>query len=70
MWVFEEEIEGRKLTEIINTEHENVKYLPEIKYQLTVANPDIVDTVQDADLIVFNIPHQFWVGLSNKSKVK
>merc|ERR1712109_412857 len=28
MWVFEEEVNGRKLTEIINTEHENVKYLP------------------------------------------
>ena len=25
MWVFEEEVNGRKLTEIINTEHENVK---------------------------------------------
>ena len=28
MWVFEETIDGRKLTEIINTDHENVKYLP------------------------------------------
>lgn len=28
MWVFEETVNGRKLTEIINTEHENVKYLP------------------------------------------
>lgn len=28
MWVYEEEVGGRKLTEIINTEHENVKYLP------------------------------------------
>jgi len=28
MWVFEEMINGRKLTEIINNEHENVKYLP------------------------------------------
>lgn len=28
MWVFEEMIDGRKLTEIINTDHENVKYLP------------------------------------------
>jgi glycerol-3-phosphate dehydrogenase (NAD+) len=26
MWVFEELIEGRKLTEIINETHENVKY--------------------------------------------
>lgn len=28
MWVFEELIDGKKLTEIINTTHENVKYLP------------------------------------------
>ena len=28
MWVFEEEVDGQKLTEIINTQHENVKYLP------------------------------------------
>lgn len=28
MWVFEEIIDGKKLTEIINTTHENVKYLP------------------------------------------
>lgn len=28
MWVFEEMVDGRKLTEIINTDHENVKYLP------------------------------------------
>ena len=28
MWVFEEMVNGRKLTEVINTEHENVKYLP------------------------------------------
>lgn len=28
MWVYEEMIDGKKLTEIINTDHENVKYLP------------------------------------------
>jgi glycerol-3-phosphate dehydrogenase len=28
MWVFEEMVDGRKLTDIINTDHENVKYLP------------------------------------------
>ena len=28
MYVYEEDINGRKLTEIINTDHENVKYLP------------------------------------------
>ena len=28
MYVYEEMINGQKLTEIINTTHENVKYLP------------------------------------------
>ena len=28
MYVYEEMIDGQKLTEIINTKHENVKYLP------------------------------------------
>lgn len=31
MYVYEEEIDGKKLTEIINTQHENVKYLPGYK---------------------------------------
>lgn len=30
MWVYEEVVNGRNLTEIINSEHVNVKYLPEI----------------------------------------
>lgn len=28
MWVFEEIVNGEKLSDIINTKHENVKYLP------------------------------------------
>lgn len=61
MWVYEEEIPDKgKLTEIINKEHENVKYLPGVKLPANlVANPDIVSTVKDLDLLVFNIPHQF-----------
>lgn len=31
MWVFEENVNGRKLTDIINMEHENIKYLPGYK---------------------------------------
>ena len=27
MYVYEEQVDGRNLSEIINTEHENVKYL-------------------------------------------
>lgn len=60
MWVFEEQIEGKNLTSIINEQHENVKYLPGIKLpENLIANPDVVSTVEGADLLVFNIPHQF-----------
>lgn len=60
MWVFEEKVEGRNLTEIINTDHVNVRYLPGVKLPTNlVALPDIVDVAQDADLLVFNLPHQF-----------
>lgn len=60
MWVFEEDVQGRKLTEIINNDHENVRYLPGVQLpENLVAVPDIVDTVKDADLLIFNVPHQF-----------
>ncbi|XP_064410381.1 glycerol-3-phosphate dehydrogenase 1-like protein [Latimeria chalumnae] len=60
MWVFEEIVNGKKLTEIVNTEHENVKYLPGYKLpKNVVAIPEIEEAVQDADLLVFVVPHQF-----------
>merc|ERR1712223_2318970 len=60
MWVFEEEINGRKLTEIINTDHENVKYLPGRKLPVNVvAVPNIVEAAQDADILIVVLPHQF-----------
>lgn len=64
MWVYEEEFEGGKLTEKMNELHENPKYLPGIRYgDNVVANPDLEDTVRDADLIIFCTPHQFVHGL-------
>jgi len=60
MWVFEEEVDGRKLTEIINTEHENVKYLPGIKLpENIIAVPDVAAAVKDANILIFCLPHQF-----------
>lgn len=66
MWVFEELVQGRKLTDIINTQHENVKYLPGIKLPANVvAEPDLLETVKDAHLLVWVLPHQF-VGFTCK----
>lgn len=71
MYVYEEVINGKKLTEIINTEHENVKYLPGHKLPSNVvAVPDIVEAANGADLLVFVVPHQFIRGLCNAMKGK
>ncbi|XP_069028051.1 glycerol-3-phosphate dehydrogenase 1-like protein [Embiotoca jacksoni] len=60
MWVFEEHVDGRKLTDIINTEHENIKYLPGYKLpENVVAVPRLCDAADGADLLVFVVPHQF-----------
>ncbi|KOC71358.1 Glycerol-3-phosphate dehydrogenase [NAD(+)], cytoplasmic, partial [Habropoda laboriosa] len=60
MYVYEEMINGKKLTEIINETHENVKYLPGHKLPPNVvAVPDVVEAAKDADILIFVIPHQF-----------
>ncbi|KAJ8003538.1 hypothetical protein DPEC_G00149390 [Dallia pectoralis] len=69
MWVFEEIIDGKKLTEIINTEHENVKYLPGHKIpKNVVAVPEITEAVKGASILIFVIPHQFIGRLCDQMK--
>ena len=70
MWVFEEEYEGGKLTDKMNEMHENPKYLPGVKYgDNVVANPDLLDVVKDADLLIFCTPHQFVNGLCRQMQM-
>ncbi|KAF2361762.1 Glycerol-3-phosphate dehydrogenase NAD-dependent eukaryotic [Trinorchestia longiramus] len=60
MYVYEEEVNGRKLTEIINSDHENVKYLPGHKLPENVlALADVLEAAADADILLFVLPHQF-----------
>ncbi|KAK9737364.1 NAD-dependent glycerol-3-phosphate dehydrogenase N-terminus [Popillia japonica] len=60
MYVYEEVINGKKLTEIINETHENVKYLPGHKLpENVVAVPDVIEAAREADILIFVIPHQF-----------
>lgn len=69
MWVFEEMVDGKKLTEIINETHENVKYLPKhIIPDSVVAEPDIVKAATGADILVFVVPHQFIPKLCEQLK--
>lgn len=60
MYVYEEMVNGRKLTEIINNDHENVKYLPGHKLPVNIiAVPDVVAAARGADILIFVLPHQF-----------
>jgi len=69
MWVFEETVNGRKLTEILNTDHENVKYLPGHKLPTNVkAIADVKEACKDADILVFVLPHQFVRGICKQIK--
>jgi len=62
---------GKKLTEIINQEHENVKYLPKIKLPTNLqAIPDALETVSGANLLIFVLPHQFLPKLLNTLQSK
>ncbi|XP_043939752.1 glycerol-3-phosphate dehydrogenase [NAD(+)], cytoplasmic [Protopterus annectens] len=69
MWVYEEIVDGKKLTEIINTQHENVKYLPGRKLPPNVvAVPDVIQSISGADILVFVVPHQFIGKLCDQMK--
>lgn len=55
-----EQHQKQKLTDIINTRHENVKYLPGIALPANVvAVPDLFEACKDATLLIFVLPHQF-----------
>ncbi|KAG0169055.1 Glycerol-3-phosphate dehydrogenase [Apophysomyces sp. BC1034] len=66
-WVFEEDFNGEKLTDVINREHENPKYLPGIKFPNNIrAVPDLVEACEGASVLVFVLPHQFVRGVCDK----
>jgi glycerol-3-phosphate dehydrogenase (NAD+) len=61
MYTYEETLaDGRKLTEVVNSTHENVKYLPGHRLpELVVAEPSLRRSVAGADLLVWVVPHNF-----------
>ena len=59
----------QKLTSLINQLHENVKYLPDIALPHNLyANPSLQESVKDATILVFNLPHQFIGGICDQLK--
>lgn len=62
MWVFDEQVgtPPQSLVHIINTTHENVKYLPNhVLPTNIVAVASLAEAVQGATLLIFVLPHQF-----------
>jgi glycerol-3-phosphate dehydrogenase (NAD+) len=60
MWLMEEIINGRNLTDIINADNVNVKYLPDVALPKNLfATSNIKHAVENADVIFFAVPHQF-----------
>ncbi|WOO85264.1 Glycerol-3-phosphate dehydrogenase [NAD(+)] 2 [Vanrija pseudolonga] len=60
MWVREKQVNGKKLTEVINKTHTNQRYLPDVSLPANlIAVPRLPDVVRNATLIVFVTPHQF-----------
>ncbi|VBB72023.1 Putative Glycerol-3-phosphate dehydrogenase [NAD+] [Podospora comata] len=75
MWVYEEKVrvdgETRNLTEVINTKHQNTKYLEGINLPTNlIANPSIEDAVKDATILIFNFPHEFINNICRQLKGK
>lgn len=74
MWVYEEMIAAEDgtsvpLSHIINTRHENVKYLKGHLLPCNVlAVPDLAEAARDATLLVFVVPHQFVAGICETLK--
>lgn len=60
MWVKEEIVDGKKLSELINETHENIKYLKGFQLPQNVkADPDIRNVINGTDLLIFVLPCQY-----------
>ena len=60
MLVFEEIVDGQKLTDIINAKHQNIRYLKSHKLpESIVADPYTIKAPSDADVLIFVLPNNF-----------
>ncbi|KAG2490530.1 hypothetical protein HYH03_010926 [Edaphochlamys debaryana] len=73
MWVHDEDYKGRSLVQVINEEHENLKYFPGCRLgPNVVAEGSLEAAAADADLLIFCLPHQYMLGVCQQlmGKVK
>eukprot|EP01054_Gregarina_sp_Poly1_P003279 Gregarina_sp_Poly_1__3278@NODE_1938_length_3041_cov_149_372562_g1249_i0_p2_GENE_NODE_1938_length_3041_cov_149_372562_g1249_i0NODE_1938_length_3041_cov_149_372562_g1249_i0_p2_ORF_typecomplete_len410_score56_77NAD_Gly3P_dh_N/PF01210_23/2_1e47NAD_Gly3P_dh_C/PF07479_14/6_2e45F420_oxidored/PF03807_17/0_0022ApbA/PF02558_16/0_0016Rossmannlike/PF10727_9/0_077Rossmannlike/PF10727_9/5_8e03IlvN/PF07991_12/0_1IlvN/PF07991_12/2e03UDPG_MGDP_dh_N/PF03721_14/0_073NAD_binding_2/PF03446_15/0_13_NODE_1938_length_3 len=68
LWVHDEkQSDGRMLSQHINEDHINSKYLPGVTLPPNlVAESDLIKVVQDADLIIISLPHQFVLNVCDQ----
>ena len=58
LWIYDEIVDDKKLSEIINETHENIKYLPGITLCPSIrVETDINTAINDADVIILVTPH-------------
>lgn len=71
LWVNDELFNGRKLTDIINSKHENIKYLPGCQIPANVvAIADLEVATREADVLIFVVPYQFIHSVCQQMKGK
>lgn len=60
MWVYDENVGGEMLSNIINKDHENVKYLPGfVLPKNVVAITDLKKVCEESNILIFALPHQY-----------
>ncbi|NQV09024.1 glycerol-3-phosphate dehydrogenase (NAD(+)) [Candidatus Woesearchaeota archaeon] len=66
LWIHDEIVDGKNLSDIINKEKVNVKYLPDIELQENITTtPDLKEAVEDSSILVMVVPHQFYRHISS-----
>ena len=69
LWVKEEEYQNRSLIDIINFDHINAKYLPNIELPTNIiASSDLFECCHGANILIIAIPHQFISGVIDTLK--
>ncbi|WUR04548.1 glycerol-3-phosphate dehydrogenase [NAD(+)] [Vairimorpha necatrix] len=59
IWGIQEEYNNQTMSDLINKEHENKKYLPNIKLGDNIKYTDKEESFKDIDIIIVALPHQF-----------
>ncbi|XP_064549247.1 uncharacterized protein Gpdh3 [Drosophila montana] len=66
IYVYDELVRSNYLSEMMNEQHENIKYLPGIRLPTNlIAVNDLLDAARNADILIFATPHNFLKSYCN-----